>query len=167
MTRPASLKPLASLEALTLCALASLAGALLAGCATPHEHTGAGTASSTPGMRTEPGVLAANAPEEGPPWHLKGYYNLNWTSPAWVDSNNEPWTPDLSGKWVDSRLVKWGYTPVTHDGKNYYCLIGNYPQAGTAFRRRNFACGDAWAVEQQYNNGHPPTFLLYGNAPEH
>ncbi len=149
------------------CALALLtlfASAAVVGCAgNPSSSSGTASTPSTPS--SAPSGQVANDSSGEPPWHLTGYYNLNWTSPSWVSSNDAPWTPDPQGAWVDQRLVKWGYTPVTHDKKNYYCLIGHYPQIGTRVNRRNFACGDAWAVLQQYNNGHPPTFLLYGGDP--
>jgi hypothetical protein len=67
--------------------------------------------------------------------------------------------------WVNPRLVKWGYVPVTQDSKRYYCLIDDRPRRGSHISERTFVCGDpSSTVEWLYNAGRTPTVRLYGGG---
>jgi len=106
--------------------------------------------------------LAFAASQPAPkPIHLRGYYELDWV-PTWRFSDSSPWYVVKNADWANSRLVKWGYVPVTHDSKRYYCLIDNSPRTGSHIPEQTFMCGDPATAEWLFNNNYRPTRLLYG-----
>jgi hypothetical protein len=95
---------------------------------------------------------------------LPGYYALNFY-PMWQPSDLTPWYVLKKPSWADSRLLKWGYIAVTHDGKRYYCLIQNTPPTGTLIGKRTYLCGDPTTTEMLYNINWKPQILIYGSPP--
>jgi hypothetical protein len=98
----------------------------------------------------------------GPTYHLKGFYNLIDQRPIWQLSDDSPWQVVKNEPWANSRLLKWGYVPVTHDSKRYYCLIDDQPATGSHIVEVTFICGDTATVEWMFNSGHMPNMALYG-----
>jgi hypothetical protein len=103
----------------------------------------------------------AGAPEP-PTYHLHGYYKLHDQIGIWEASDDSPWQVAKGESWVDSRLVKWGYVPITHDAGRYYCLINDHPPTGTHVGKRTFICGDPDTVEILFNNHQTPRLPIYG-----
>jgi hypothetical protein len=69
-------------------------------------------------------------------------------------SKNEPW--------INPRLVKWGYVPMVHDSKPFYCLIDDRPRTGSHVMERTFICGDPASTELVFNIWRTPRLSLYG-----
>ena len=123
-------------------------------------------------MRTIVGSLAcltafaslAFAASEGATrtYHLHGYYKLYERAATWQLSDDSPWQVVKNESWVNPRLVKWGYVPMTHDSDHYYCLISDVPRTGTTMVEKTFICGDPATVELDFNNNWKPTLSLYG-----
>jgi hypothetical protein len=105
--------------------------------------------------------LACAAPQPAPrPIYLLSFYELDRV-PIWRSSDSSPWYVVENADWADPRLIKWGYVPVTHDSKRYYCLIDNSPPTGSRIPEQTFVCGDPATAEWLFNNNYPPTRLLY------
>jgi len=99
-----------------------------------------------------------------PAYHLKGYYRLTDQIPTWQISDNTPWQVVKGEPWIKPRLVKWGYVPMTHDAKRYYCLIDDRPRTGSLIMEQTFVCGDPETVEWMFNTGRSPRLPLYGGG---
>jgi hypothetical protein len=97
-----------------------------------------------------------------PTYHLHGYYNLIDNVPTWQQSDDSPWQVVKDEPWIKPRLVKWGYVPVTHDSKPYYCLINDSSHTGSHVIEQTFICGDPKTVEWIFNTNRTPTIPLYG-----
>jgi hypothetical protein len=102
----------------------------------------------------------SDAPQ--PSYHLQGYYKLHQQVATWQVSNDSPWQVVKDESWIDPRLVKWGYVPVTHDSDHYYCLIDDKPRTGSNILEKTFICGDPKTVELLFNNNWRPVLPLYG-----
>jgi hypothetical protein len=96
-----------------------------------------------------------------PAYHLHGYYKLLDNIPTWQQSSDSPWQVVKGEPWINKRLVKWGYVPMTHDAQNYYCLIDNGPRTGSRVIEQNFICGDPKTVEWIFNTNRTPALPLY------
>ena len=103
----------------------------------------------------------AASPPESTPVHLSGFYQLDWV-PTWRSSDSSPWYVMKQADWANPRLIKWGYVPVTHDAKRYYCLIDYSPKTGSHIPEHTFMCGDPETAEWLFDNNYRPTRLLYG-----
>jgi hypothetical protein len=101
------------------------------------------------------------APAPLPAYHLHGYYKLLDNIPTWQQSDPSAWQVVQGEPWINKRLVKWGYVPMTHDAQNYYCLINDGPRTGSHVTERIFVCGDPKTVEWVFNTGRTPTIPLY------
>ena len=109
----------------------------------------------------------AASPSEGqgdpaPTYYLRGFYKLLDQRPTWQASDDSPWQVVRNEPWVNPRLVKWGYVPMTHDSKRYYCLIDDRPRTGSHVIERTFVCGDPSTAEWLFNIGRTPKLALYG-----
>jgi hypothetical protein len=100
-----------------------------------------------------------------PSYHLRGYYKLRDQAAIWQLSDNSPWQVVKDEPWIDARVVKWGYVPITHDSKHYYCLIDDKPRTGSNIARETLICGDASGVSYDYFNNVRPILRLYGGGP--
>ena len=110
-------------------------------------------------------TVASAVPEtEGPlpTYHLHGFYKVRDRTAIWQLSDNSPWQVVKDEPWIDSRLVKWGYVPIIHNSKQYYCLIDDKPVTGSNIAKKTFVCGDASTTVFNYNNNWRPSLLLYG-----
>ena len=108
--------------------------------------------------------LAFAAPESAAPlpaYHLHGYYQLHDDTGVWTQSDDSPWQVVRDEAWIEPYLVKWGYVPMTHDSKHYYCQIDGRPRTGTNINQKTFVCGDPETVDLLYNTKRKPTLLLY------
>ena len=101
------------------------------------------------------------APAPLPAYHLKGYYKLLDNIPTWQQSDAAAWQVVKGEPWINKRLVKWGYVPMTHAGQNYYCLIDDRPRTGSHVMEQTFVCGDPKTVEWIFDTGRTPTIPLY------
>jgi hypothetical protein len=99
-----------------------------------------------------------------PTYYLHGYYKLLDQRPTWQYSDASPWQVVRNEPWVQPRLVKWGYVPMTHDSQRYYCLIDDRPRTGSHVIERTFICGDPATAEWIFNSGRRPTLALYGGG---
>jgi hypothetical protein len=109
--------------------------------------------------------VAFAEPETNAPlrtYHLHGFYKLRDRTAIWQISDNSPWQVVKGEPWIEPRLVKWGYVPITHNSQHYYCLIDDKPITGSNIAKTTFVCGDASTVALNYNNNWRPTLLLYG-----
>ena len=104
----------------------------------------------------------ASAAALQPTYHVHGYYKLNGRVAMWQFSDASPWQVVKDEPWVDSRLVKWGYVPLTHDSQHYYCLIDDSPRTGSRISEKTFVCGDPETVEVIFNSNWIPKLPLYG-----
>ena len=111
-----------------------------------------------------PSEPASTAEAPGEPVHLRGYYELD-RHPIWRQSDDSPWYVLNKADWANERLLKWGYVPVIHDAKHYYCLIDKGPRTGSHVGERTFMCGDPSTAEWIFNTGIRPTPLLHGTTP--
>jgi hypothetical protein len=100
-----------------------------------------------------------------PTYHLHGYYSIREENAVWQYSDNTPWQVVANEPWIDPKVVKWGYVPLVHDSKHYYCLIDEKPITGSNIAKKTFICGDAGIVKFGYANEWRPTLRLYG--PDH
>jgi len=103
-----------------------------------------------------------------PTYYLRGYYKVDSQRPVWQDSDDSPWQQvESNASWVDSRLVKSGYVPFTHDSKNYYCLIDDKSRTGSHVVEATFICGDPAIVKLLYiqNNSRPVIPMTGGGPP--
>jgi len=107
-------------------------------------------------------AAASENTEPLPAYHLRGVYAIRDQAATWQFSDNSPWQVVKDEPWIDSRLVKWGYVPFTHDNKHYYCLIEDRPITGSNIAKDIFICGDPVTVKYAYVNNWKPTLLLYG-----
>jgi hypothetical protein len=105
---------------------------------------------------------AAGAAPPLPAYYLHGYYKLLDNVPTWQQSDASPWQVVKGEPWIKRRLVKWGYVPVMHDSKPYYCLIDHNPRTGSHVMEQAFICGDPQTVEYIFNTNRTPTIPLYG-----
>ena len=106
-------------------------------------------------------AFAASQPATDPrPIHLLGFYQLDRV-PTWRFSDSSPWYVVKNVDWANPRLLKWGYVPVMHDSKPYYCLIDNSPRTGSHISEYTFMCGDPATAEWLFDNNYPPTRLIY------
>ncbi len=103
---------------------------------------------------------SASAPQRT--YHLHGYYKLHQQVATWEVSDDSPWQVVKDAPWIDTRLVKWGYVPVTHGSDHYYCQIEDKPMTGTNIQGKTFICGDPKTVELIFNNNWRPKVPLYG-----
>jgi hypothetical protein len=103
-----------------------------------------------------------SAPRPHPSYHLHGYYKLHDELGVWELSDDSPWQVVKNEPWINARLVKWGYVPITHDSERYYCMIDDQPRTGTHIGGPTFVCGDPTTVEYLFNNHQTPKLLLYG-----
>jgi hypothetical protein len=95
------------------------------------------------------------------PIYLHGFYELD-RHPTWRLSDAAPWNVVKDAPWANPRLVKWGYVPVTHDSRHYYCLIDYSPRTGSHISELTFMCGDPATAEWLFNNNWRPVGRLYG-----
>jgi hypothetical protein len=102
-----------------------------------------------------------------PTYHLHGYYQLRDRSAIWQLSDKSPWQVVKDEPWIEPRLVKWGYVPITHNSQHYYCLIDDKPITGSNIAKTTFVCGDASTVALNYINNWKPSLLLYGSDPHY
>ena len=112
--------------------------------------------------------LAFAAPESTAPlptYHLHGYYSIREQNAVWEYSDNSPWQVVANEPWIDPKVVKWGYVPLAHNSKHYYCLIDDKPLTGSNIAKKTFICGDASTVKFNYANEWRPILRLYG--PDH
>ncbi len=105
---------------------------------------------------------ASPADADSEPIYLRGYYKLYDRYSIWRLSDSSPWYIVKNARWADSRLVKWGYVPVTHGGDRLYCLVDHEAPTGSRIPVWTFACGDPATVEWLYNSNRPPIGLRYG-----
>lgn len=128
-------------------------------------------ATSSIAFATSPTDPAGNAKPSDPTpptYYLRGYYRIDSQRPVWQDSDAAPWSEaNPHEQWVNRRLVKWGYVPFTHAGKNYYCLIDDKPRTGSHVSDVTFLCGEPAVVESIFiqNNGRPNVPMIGGGAP--
>ncbi len=111
--------------------------------------------------------LALAAPQNTtslPTYHLRGYYELHYQTGVWQSSNNSPWQVVKDEPWIQDSVVKWGYVPMTHDSKHYYCLIDDHPRTGSNILGKTFVCGDPATVETLSTNNLRPKLPLYGGG---
>jgi hypothetical protein len=109
--------------------------------------------------------VAFAVPETDAPlrtYHLHGFYKLGNLSAVWQPSDDSPWQVVKDEPWIESRVVKWGYVPITHHSGHYYCLIDDKPITGSNIAKTTFVCGDASTVSFNYNLGWKPSLSLYG-----
>lgn len=109
--------------------------------------------------------LAFAAPETAPPpptYHLHGYYHLYNRMATWQFSDGSPWQVVKDDPWIDPMVVKWGYVPMTHNSKHYYCLIDDRPRTGSNIIEKTFVCGDPEVVELVFRNNWKPILAQYG-----
>ncbi len=112
----------------------------------------------------------AASPSEGqgvpePTYYLHGFYQLLDQRPTWQRSDDSPWQVVKKNEpWVKPRLVKWGYVPITHDSKRYYCLIDDRPLTGSHIIEQTFICADPSTAEWLFNTGRNPSLALYGGG---
>jgi hypothetical protein len=105
-------------------------------------------------------------PDSTPTYYLRGYFKLDSQRPVWQASDSSPWSQvKTKTPWVDRRLVKWGYTPFTHDSKNYYCLIDDGPRTGSHVIETTFMCGDPATVQWLFQNNWKPSIPMTGGGP--
>lgn len=97
-----------------------------------------------------------------PTYHLHSYYKLHDEFGIWQLSDDSPWQVVKSEPWIVHRWVQWGYVPITHDSKHYYCLIDDSPVTGTHIGAKTFVCGDPDTVQEIFNNNWTPKLLLGG-----
>jgi hypothetical protein len=97
-----------------------------------------------------------------PTYHLHGFYKLRDRTAIWQISDKSPWQVVKDEPWIEPRLVKWGYVPLTHNSQHYYCLIDDKPITGSNIAKTTFICGDASTVAFNYINNWRPSLLLYG-----
>ena len=112
--------------------------------------------------------VAFAAPESTAPlptYHLRGYYKLVDEKAIWQFSDNSPWQVVKNEPWIDARVVNWGYVPLTHDSRHYYCLIDDKPITGSNIAKTTFICGDADVVKFNYFSNVRPHLSLYGGGP--
>ena len=95
-------------------------------------------------------------------YRLQGYYELD-KNPVWKLSDSAPWVIESDAPWANPRLLKWGYRPVTHDDKHYYCLIDTKPRTGSHVIEDTFTCGDPNTAQWLFNTYKRPTLLLHGD----
>lgn len=110
-------------------------------------------------------TLAWAAPESTAPlptYHLHGYYSIREENAVWTFSDDSPWQVVKDEPWIDPKVVKWGYVPLSHDSRHYYCLIEDEPITGSNIAKKTFICGDANTVRFGYVNDWRPTLRLYG-----
>jgi hypothetical protein len=111
--------------------------------------------------------LALAAPQSAAPqptYHLRGYYKLHTQVGIWQLSDDSPWQVVKDQPWINPRLVHWGYVPITHDSKHYYCLIDDKPTTGTNILEKTFVCGDPKTVQLIFDNNWRPVLPLYGGV---
>jgi hypothetical protein len=96
-----------------------------------------------------------------PTYHLRGYYKLHTQVGIWQLSDDSPWQVVKDEPWINPRLVHWGYVPITHDSKHYYCLIDDKPRTGTNILEKTFVCGDPKTVQLIFDNNWQPVLPLY------
>lgn len=111
--------------------------------------------------------FASAAPESAahqPTYHLHGYYKLYGRMGMWHFSDDSPWQVVKDEPWIDPRVVKWGYVPLTHNSEHYYCIIDYGPRTGSKISERTFMCGDPETVELIYNFNWIPGLSLYGGG---
>jgi len=112
--------------------------------------------------------LAFAAPESTAPlpaYHLHGYYSIREQNAVWEYSDKSSWQVVANEPWIDPKVVKWGYVPLTHNSKHYYCLIDDKPMTGSNIAKKTFICGEASNVKFNYANEWRPILRLYG--PDH
>ena len=101
-----------------------------------------------------------------PTYYLRGYFKLDSQRPVWQASDSSPWSQvKTNTPWVNRRLVKWGYTPFTHDSKNYYCVIDDNPRTGSHVIETTFMCGDPATVQWLFQNNWKPSIPMTGGGP--
>ena len=112
--------------------------------------------------------LACAAPESTKPlptYHLHGYYSIREENAVWQYSDNSPWQVVANEPWIDPKIVKWGYVPLTHDSKNYYCLIEEGARTGSHVIDTTFMCGDPDTVQWLFQNNWRPSVPMIGGGP--
>jgi hypothetical protein len=97
-----------------------------------------------------------------PTYHLHGFYKIRDQSAIWQLSDRNPWQVVKNEPWIEPRVVKWGYVPMTHNSQRYYCLIDDKPITGSNIAKTTFICGDASTVAFNYHANWRPSLLLYG-----
>jgi hypothetical protein len=95
---------------------------------------------------------------------VPGYYKLDFY-PYWQLSDHKPWYVLKQAPWADRLLIKYGYVAVSHDGKDYYCLIQDEPPTGTRITKQTYICGDPAMAEMLYTMNWRPRILIYGTPP--
>jgi hypothetical protein len=131
-------------------------------CRSEHEAFMRAAAGFFAALAAMASMSLAAPPSDRSPIYLRGYYRIYDQYSIWKYSDSIPWYVVKGAPWADSRLVKWGYVPVTHDSKQYYCLIDRQPHTGSNILEPTFTCGDPATVEELYDRNRGPIGLLYG-----